>query len=348
MPQNVLLVIGVTNPNFTTGTPNNAQANLGARAIYYDMAASPRTYYTVNATRTAFEVFNYQPGVTGPSLFAQLTDDPMANVLLAGYLNGKADATATTAALAQKADATATTAALANRVLSAAVGAANGVVPLDGSIKIPLTYIPSSLLGALVYQSTWNAANNTPDLVTTVAPKGQFWKVSTAGTTSLPGGQNSWNVGDIAISNGTTYDKVDGIPSEVLSVLGNAGAVTLAQLVAAGVAPASTTPSKTQTFTKTFNVSAPVDGLVITVPIEDGQTVTKMTGKTTSGSCTVTAAISGTNLTGTPLAASSTKSSQTYAAANVAVAGNDLTFTISGSSAPVGLAVTYVYTKSLT
>ena len=43
-------------------------------------------------------------------------------------------------------------------------GQANGYAPLDSNSKVPSANLPDSLVGAVVYQGTWNASNNIPTL----------------------------------------------------------------------------------------------------------------------------------------------------------------------------------------
>ena len=111
-------------------------------------------------------------------------------------------------------------------VAASTLGAANGVATLDGSGKLVSSQIPASLLGAVVYQTTWNASTNSPALASGVGTKGFYYKVATAGTTTLDG-ISQWNVGDTAIFDGQTWDKIDGIANEVISVNGATGVVTL-------------------------------------------------------------------------------------------------------------------------
>lgn len=115
-------------------------------------------------------------------------------------------------------------------------GAANGYAPLDAGSKIPISNIPSSVIGALNYQGAWNASTNTPALASGVGTKGFYYKVSTSGSTVVDG-ISQWNAGDLIAFDGTTWDKIDGLASEVLSVVGLTGTITLAQAVAAGLAP---------------------------------------------------------------------------------------------------------------
>jgi hypothetical protein len=63
--------------------------------------------------------------------------------------------------------------------------------------------------GALVYQGTWNANTNTPDLNGLSPEKGYYYVVSVAGTTSLDG-IDFWGVGDWAVYNGSVWERVEG------------------------------------------------------------------------------------------------------------------------------------------
>lgn len=111
-------------------------------------------------------------------------------------------------------------------VSTAVLGANNGVATLDGSGKLTTGQIPDALLGALVYQGVWNASTNSPNLSALTHTKGKYWKISVAGTTNLDGNAQ-WNVGDWAVDNGTTYDRLEGDSTEVTSVAGRVGAVVL-------------------------------------------------------------------------------------------------------------------------
>lgn len=62
--------------------------------------------------------------------------------------------------------------------------------------------------GSVNYKGTWNAATNAPDLSSASPDKGDYYEVGVAGATPL-GIVSDWNVGDWAIYNGTTWQKVD-------------------------------------------------------------------------------------------------------------------------------------------
>jgi hypothetical protein len=106
-------------------------------------------------------------------------------------------------------------------------GVANGYASLDSGGKLTAGQIPASLVGALVYQGTWNASTNTPTLASGTGTKGFYYKVSVAGTTTIDG-ISSWSVGDDIVFDGTVWDKIDGQANEVISVAGHTGVVTLA------------------------------------------------------------------------------------------------------------------------
>ena len=104
-------------------------------------------------------------------------------------------------------------------------GVANGVATLDGSGTVPISQLPSAVLGALSYQGTWNASTNTPTLTSSVGTKGYYYVVSVAGSTNL-NGITDWVVGDWAVYNGTAWQKVDNTDA-VTSVNGYTGTVVL-------------------------------------------------------------------------------------------------------------------------
>jgi len=103
--------------------------------------------------------------------------------------------------------------------------AANGLASLDSGGKLSSSQIPASLLGALDYQGTWNANTNSPALSSGSGTKGFFYKVSVAGATNLDG-ITDWNVGDWAVYNGASWDKIDNTEA-IISVNGATGTVVL-------------------------------------------------------------------------------------------------------------------------
>jgi hypothetical protein len=130
-------------------------------------------------------------------------------------------------------------------VAVAAAGSDNGLATLNGSGQLTSSQIPAALVGALVYQGLWNATtNSSPTLVSSTGTKGFYYVVSVAGTTTLDG-LNSWSVGDTAIFDGATWNKIDGIASEVVSVAGRTGAVVLSHSDISGLANSATIAAAT-------------------------------------------------------------------------------------------------------
>lgn len=67
----------------------------------------------------------------------------------------------------------------------------------------------TNAIGALNYKGTWNANTNSPTLASGVGTKGDYYVVSTAGTTTLDGISN-WGVGDWVAFNGSAWQRVEG------------------------------------------------------------------------------------------------------------------------------------------
>jgi len=109
---------------------------------------------------------------------------------------------------------------------AATLGAINGTATLDSSGKLTTIQIPDSLVGAVVYKGVWDASTNNPALTSGIGTLGWYYKVNIAGNTTIDG-FSQWNIGDVIIYNGTTWDKIDGLASEVSSVFGRVGAIVM-------------------------------------------------------------------------------------------------------------------------
>lgn len=105
-------------------------------------------------------------------------------------------------------------------------GQANGYAGLDANGKVPLTQMNETILGAMNYQTVWNAATNTPAIpAASAANKGHFYIVNVKGSTTIDG-ENDWNVGDWIVSAGDKWHKIDST-DQVNSVNGKQGTVVL-------------------------------------------------------------------------------------------------------------------------
>lgn len=80
----------------------------------------------------------------------------------------------------------------------------------------------TSFSGGLTYSGTWNALTNVPLLASGVGTSGEYYIVSVAGTTNLDG-VTDWLIGDWAIFNGATWQKID---NSGISYQGNWDALT--------------------------------------------------------------------------------------------------------------------------
>ena len=86
------------------------------------------------------------------------------------------------------------------------------MVPVTSGGTIDPSYLPGNYIGAMVYQGTWDASTGNPP--STTPEKGDYWIVSVSGNTDLDG-ITDWQVGDFAIYNGTTWDKIDNTEPEI-------------------------------------------------------------------------------------------------------------------------------------
>lgn len=106
-------------------------------------------------------------------------------------------------------------------VTSGAVTATDSILTALGKVQGQI----NSLQGGTVYKGSWNASTNTPTITSSVGVNGNYYVVTTAGTTTI-NGISSWAVGDWIIFNGTVWEKIPNIDS-VVSVNGQTGAVSL-------------------------------------------------------------------------------------------------------------------------
>lgn len=179
------------------------------------------------------------PYWTGTDAYASTALTPFARALLAAA-NAAAARTelelGSAALSAASAFATAAQGTKADTALQTAqLGAANGVASLDSNGLVPSSMLPAS--GS--YKGTWNASTNSPTITSSVGVNGDFYRVGTAGTTSI-NGIASWAIGDQIVFNGSVWQKVAST-SAVASVAGKTGAVTLVAADISGLGTAATT-----------------------------------------------------------------------------------------------------------
>lgn len=105
--------------------------------------------------------------------------------------------------------------------LSGTVTSADSIVTAFGKLQNQINGVASGLN----YQGAWNASTNVPTLVSGVGTNGEYYVVDIAGNTNL-NGITDWKIGDWAIFNGTSWQKIDNTDS-VISVNGQIGVVVL-------------------------------------------------------------------------------------------------------------------------
>lgn len=202
----------------------------------------------------------------------------------------------------------------------------------------------ANTLGALNYRGTWNAATNSPPLASGVGTKGDYYVVSTAGTTNLDG-VTDWQIGDWAVFNGTIWQKVDNTDA-VVSVNGQTGAVVLTASDVGAVANTTHVIAGTGLSgggALTGNVTLNLANTAVTAGTYGGATnipqiIIDAQGRITSaanvaisaGNGTVTNVSTGTGLTGGPITTTGTISlaNTTVTAASYGGAATVATFTV--------------------
>jgi hypothetical protein len=193
-------------------------ANLAANSFVGNNTASPATPIALTATQAKALLAIGQSDVSGLTAALALLA-PLASPSFTGT-----PVTATTPAANDNSLKLATTAYL-DRLL----GANSGIAQLDSGGHVPTSQLPSAIVNAMEFQTTWNATTNSPTLSSGTGTKGYIYVVATGGTTTLDG-IASWNVGDWAIFDGTVWRKLDGLATEVISVAGLTGAITASAL----------------------------------------------------------------------------------------------------------------------
>jgi len=129
------------------------------------------------------------------------------------------------------------------KVITNGGGTSQSVLDSIASLQSQIT----AMAGFVNYEGTWNASTNTPTLASSVGTKGDYYVVSTTGTTNL-NGITTWTQGDWAIFNGSAWEKVDNTDL-VTSVAGRTGAVTLTTADVSGLGTISTQASSNVSIT---------------------------------------------------------------------------------------------------
>lgn len=228
-------------------------------------------------------------------------------------------------------------------------GVANGYAGLDGTGKVPTSQLPASVLGGMNYQGTWNATTNTPALANGVGTKGYYYKVATAGNTTIDG-STGWSLGDLIVFNGTTWDKVEGGSPDVVSVAGKVGAVTLVAADIGGLGTMATQNAASVAITGgtvagstiTGNITGSAANVTGVVNVPNGGTgAATLTGYVKGNGTSAMTAVS--TIPNTDITGLGTMSTQSASAVNITggtIAASTISGNITGNAANVTGVVT--------
>jgi predicted heme/steroid binding protein len=202
----------------------------------YYLASNPNSYIALTAlSATAPLSYSNTTGVFSISQATTSTDGYLSSTDWNTFNNKQAAGNYITALTGEatasgpgSATVTLSTSAVTGKLLTGlnltgggSIAATDSILQAFGKVQNQI----SGLAGGVTYQGTWNASTNTPTLTSSVGTKGYYYIVDVAGSTNL-NGITDWKIGDWAIFNGSTWDKVDNTDA-VSSVNGFTGAVSL-------------------------------------------------------------------------------------------------------------------------
>lgn len=194
-------VQGTDNSAFAAGNHSHSHGNRGGGTLHAAATTSVNGFMSA-ADKTKLD--GIEAGATADQNAAEVPFTPSGTIAATNVSSALNELDSEKQAISEKAQ-------------------ANGYASLDGSGKVPLAQLPDTVVGSVDYKGTWNASTNTPNLVSATPDKGDYYVINVAGSTSL-GGITNWQIGDWAIYNGTSWEKVDNT-DQVASVFGRQGTV---------------------------------------------------------------------------------------------------------------------------
>jgi hypothetical protein len=223
--------VTITGSNAVTVTQVGQNIDISAPTVSYgnltstDLTVTGGTGAVVGSgTSLSLNTVDILKGGTG-----QTTQQAAINALTGAQSSGKylrSDGTNATLSNIQAADLPSLS---GTYVPQSAVGAANGVVPLDGSSKISATYLPNSVME---YQGSWDPSTNSPALSDGVGNAGDVYYVTAAFAGPVSGltdpSMFNFQLGDLVIYSSSLGKWQLTTPAAgVRSVNGAQGAVTV-------------------------------------------------------------------------------------------------------------------------
>jgi hypothetical protein len=182
------------------GTSGQVLTSNGSAAPTWAAAASGSVTSVAFADASTTPIYSISGSpVTSSGTLTQTLTTQSANTVFAGPSTGAA-AQPTFRALVS-ADIPSLS---ATYVTQSEVGAASGVAPLDGSSKIPASFLPSVVME---YQGAWNPNTNTPALADGTGTNGFVYRVSALDLGTVAGltdpSMTNFQVGNLVIYSGT-------------------------------------------------------------------------------------------------------------------------------------------------
>ncbi len=216
---------------FTASSTAAAQTALGASTVgsaLFTAASASAAQTTLGATTVGSAVFTATSAANAQAaLGASSVGSAVFTAATTGAAQTAIGATSTGSSIFTAAN-PAAVASLISAVTTSQIGAANGVAPLDGSSKIPVAYLPASIIGAVVYQGTFVPGTTTLPAAA-ASNQGWYYIATAAGTYTPPSGTLlTFYSGDWIISNGVAGWSVVDANQNVTSVNGMTGAVVIA------------------------------------------------------------------------------------------------------------------------
>jgi trimeric autotransporter adhesin len=225
-------------------------------------------------------------------------------------------------------------------------GMANGVASLDATGKVPTTQLPSSVIGGVSYQGTWNATTNTPALTSSVGTNGYYYLVSVGGTTNL-NGINLWTAGDWAVFNGSIWEKVLGSSAEAFQSITVTGLTGYMYANGSSAVTASTsipTTALSGTITNSQLANSTISGVSLGSNLNALSLGTGLTGVSYNGSAPISTSIDTAvvaTLTGTQTLTNKTISGSSNTLNNIGNSSlTNSSITINGTPVSLGGSVT--------
>ncbi len=199
-----------------------------------------------------------------------------------------------------------------------------------------------ALAGANLGYQRFSAACTTNDTI--------YYAIFAVDSSGNPSGDWETGLGTYSSANTLTRTSVSKSSNANAAVNFAAGSKwVLASPIASLFAGLADLAAKSQTAEQISGfIASPSDkSYTIALNMAHGGTITNVTTKSASGTCTATWKVNSTALGGTANSVSSSEQSQSHSSTNTFVAGDDIVLTVSSNSACADMSFTIKYTRTL-